>query len=52
MEAIRDLIEWVADDVAGFAATLLPYLLLGLAGIYILWLIIGYLRVSQVAVNL
>ena len=51
MEAIRDFIEWVSSDVAGFVATLVPYLLLGLAGIYILWLIIGYLRVSQIAVN-
>ncbi len=27
------------------------YLLLGLAGLYILWLVIGYLRVSQISVN-
>ena len=51
MEAIRDLIEWAADDIAGVVATLLPFLLLGLAGLYILWLIIGYLRVSQISVN-
>ena len=51
MDAIRDLIEWAADDIAGVVATLLPFLLLGLAGLYILWLIIGYLRVSQISVN-
>ena len=51
MEAIRDLIEWAADDIAGVVATLLPFLLLGLAGLYILWLVIGYLRVSQISVN-
>src|SRR3954468_19248517 len=33
MDLIRDLIEWVSQDVAGFVATLVPYLLLGLAGI-------------------
>jgi hypothetical protein len=51
MQAIRDAIEWFADDFGGFAATLTPYLLLGLAAIYILWLVIGYLRVSQVGIE-
>lgn len=51
MEAIRDLIEWFADDIAGAVATLLPYMLLGLAAIYIAWLVIGYLRVSQVGIE-
>jgi hypothetical protein len=51
MEAIRDLIEWFADDIAGAVATLLPYGLLGLAALYIAWLVIGYLRVSQVGID-
>jgi len=51
MEAIRDAIEWVAGEIGGFSATLLPYLLLGLAGLYLLWLVIGYLRVSQVGIE-
>lgn len=51
MEAIRDAIEWFADDIAGAVATLLPYGLLGLAALYIAWLVIGYLRVSQVAIE-
>ena len=51
MEAIRDVIEWAADDIAGAVATLLPYMLLGLSAIYIAWLVIGYLRVSQVAIE-
>lgn len=51
MQAIRDAIEWFADDVAGFAATMLPYALVGLAALYILWLLIGYLRVSQVGIQ-
>lgn len=51
MEAIVDLIEWVADDSAQFVAMLLPYGLLGLSALYVAWLVIGYLRVSQVAIN-
>jgi hypothetical protein len=51
MEAIRDLIEWVADDSAGFVAGLLPYGLVGLALLYVAWLVIGYLRDSQVGIN-
>ena len=51
MDLIRDVIEWLADDIAGFVATLLPYGLLGLAALYVLWLVIGYLRVSQVGIE-
>ncbi|HEX2882961.1 MAG TPA: zinc ribbon domain-containing protein [Candidatus Limnocylindria bacterium] len=50
MELIRDLIEWVANDSGSAVATIFPYLLLGLVGLYLLWLVIGYLRVSQVGV--
>lgn len=48
MELIRDLIEWVANDGGSTTATIFPYLLVGLLGLYVLWLLIGYLRVSQV----
>lgn len=51
MEAIRDLIEWIANDSGSAVATVTPYFLLGLAGLYVLWLIVGYLRVSQVAIR-
>jgi hypothetical protein len=51
MEVIRDLIEWVGNDGGTTAATLFPFALLGLSGLYVLWLIVGYLRVSQVGVN-
>ncbi|MEX1156224.1 MAG: zinc ribbon domain-containing protein [Chloroflexota bacterium] len=51
MDAIRDLIEYVANDIGGLAATLFPFALLGLIGLYLLWLVIGYLRVSQVGIN-
>jgi hypothetical protein len=48
MEVIRDWIEWIASDSATTVITLGPFLLVGLVGLWVLWLIIGYLRVSQV----
>jgi hypothetical protein len=51
MDAIRDLIEWIANDSGSAVATITPYLLLGLAGLYVLWLVLGYLRVSQVSIR-
>ena len=51
MDAIRNAIEWVAKDSPGFAATAFPYALVGLVGLYLLWLVIGYLRVSQVGLG-
>lgn len=50
MDAIRDLIEYVANDIGGLLATLFPFAVLGLIGLYLLWLVIGYLRVSQVGI--
>ena len=51
MELIRELLRWVAEDAINAVATLFPLLLLGLLGLYILWLLIGYLRVSQVGLG-
>ena len=51
MELIRNTIEWIATDTMGFLATVFPYLLFGLVGLYLLWVLVGYLRVSQVAVR-
>ncbi len=50
LQAIRDAIEWLSGPVVQVVATLVPYLLLGLAALYLLWLIVGYLRVSQVGI--
>ncbi len=50
MEAIREFIEWASTDTINALATLAPYGLLGLAGLYVLWLVIGYMRVAQVSV--
>jgi hypothetical protein len=51
MELIRDIIEWIGNDSATFVITLGPFLLVGLVGLYVLWLVIGYLRVSQVGLG-
>ena len=51
MELIRDFIEWVATDAINFLAAVFPYLLIGLLGLYFLWLLVGYLRVSQVGIG-
>lgn len=48
MDLIRDLIEWFANDIGSTAATLFPFAVVGLLGLYVLWLVVGYLRVSQV----
>jgi hypothetical protein len=50
MELIRDFIEWASADIINVLATVFPYLVIGLLGLYMLWLLIGYLRVSQVGV--
>lgn len=51
MDLIVDAIEWFAADGGSTAATLFPYALLGLSALYVLWLVVGYLRVSQVAIE-
>ena len=50
MELIREVIEWAADDIINVLATVFPYLVIGLLGLYLLWLLVGYLRVSQVGI--
>jgi hypothetical protein len=51
MELIRDVIEWFSSDTLSAFATVFPFLLLGLVGLYVLWLIVGYVRASQVGVH-
>ncbi len=50
MELIREVIEYVAKSLGGLGATLVPFAFIGLIGLYLLWLVIGYLRVSQVGI--
>jgi hypothetical protein len=51
LESIKDFVEFLAEDLAQIGATLAPFALLGLLGLYVLWLVIGYLRVSQVGLS-
>ena len=51
MELIRHVIEYAANNLGGLLATLAPYGFVGLLGLYLLWLVIGYLRVSQVGIQ-
>jgi len=48
---IKAIIEWIGHDAGSAGATIFPYLLVGLVGLYLLWLVIGYLRVSQVGIG-
>ena len=48
MEQIKEFVEFLAEDLAQIGATLFPFAALGLVGLYVLWVVIGYLRVSQV----
>jgi hypothetical protein len=51
MQVIKDVINFIATGLGGFGATLAPYAFIGLVGLYLLWLVIGYLRVSQVGIH-
>lgn len=51
MDAIKNAIEWIAKDSPDLVAGIFPYALVGLIGLYMLWLLIGYLRVSQVGIR-
>ena len=51
MDVIRHVIEFVATGVGGLLATLAPFGFIGLVGLYLLWVVSGYLRVSQVGIQ-
>jgi hypothetical protein len=51
MEVIRQFIEFLATGLGGLLATLAPFGFIGLVGLYLLWLVLGYLRVSQVGIQ-
>jgi len=50
MDLIRDVADWLATGWGDRLGVLFPVALVGLLGLYVLWLIIGYLRVSQVGI--
>ena len=51
LEQIKEFVEFLAEDAAQIGATVAPYALAGLLALYVLWLVIGYLRVSQVGLE-
>jgi len=50
MELIRDIGDWIATGWGDRLALFFPLILVGMLGLYMLWLVIGYLRVSQVGI--
>jgi hypothetical protein len=51
MDLIRDVADWIATGWGDRLAILFPLAIFGLLGLYVLWLVIGYLRVSQVGLD-
>jgi hypothetical protein len=51
MQLVKDVVNFIATGLGGLGATLAPYAFIGLVGLYLLWLVIGYLRVSQVGIQ-
>jgi hypothetical protein len=51
MELIKDIADWIAAESINFVASIFPLLMLGLLGLYLLWMLVGYLRVSQVGIH-
>ena len=50
MDLIRDIADWLATGWGDRLGIFFPLVLVGLLGLYLLWLVIGYLRVSQVGI--
>ena len=50
MDLIRDVADWLATGWGDRLGLFFPLVLAGLLGLYLLWLLIGYLRVSQVGI--
>ena len=51
MDLIREIANFLSTGLGGILATLAPYGFIGLLGLYLLWLVIGWLRVSQVGID-
>lgn len=51
MDVIRDFADWLSTGWGDRLGLFFPLLLVGLVGLYLLWVIIGYLRVSQVGIS-
>ena len=51
MDLIRDFTDWISTGWGDRLGILFPLGVTGLLGLYLLWLLIGYLRVSQVGIR-
>ena len=51
MELIRDIADWIATGWGDRLGIFFPIAVIGLVGLYLLWLVIGWLRVSQVGLG-
>ena len=51
MEFLRDFGDWLTTGWGDRLGVLFPLGVAGLLGLYLLWLVIGYLRVSQVGIR-
>lgn len=50
MDLIRDVADWLSTDWGNRLGLFFPLAVAGLLGLYLLWLVVGYLRVSQVGI--
>jgi hypothetical protein len=51
MELIHDIADWIASGWGDRLGLFFPIVAIGLVGLYVLWLVVGYLRVSQVGLG-
>ena len=51
MELVHDIADWIASGWGDRLGLFFPIVAIGLVGLYVLWLVIGYLRVSQVGLG-
>jgi hypothetical protein len=51
MELIHDIADWIASGWGDRLGLFFPIVAIGLVGLYVLWLVVGYLRVSQVGLS-
>ncbi|MGH2358008.1 MAG: double zinc ribbon domain-containing protein [Candidatus Limnocylindria bacterium] len=51
MELIRDIIEWLSAGWGDRLGLIFPILLVGVLALYVVWLLLGYLRVSQIGLH-
>jgi hypothetical protein len=51
MDLVRDIADWIATGWGERLGLFFPLLVVGLLGLYVLWLVVGYLRVSQVGIG-